>query len=75
MLHVRQVSPNDAGFYTCRMTFNLSGIIGVVAETIECGITGEKQTETVAVIHRALRLLTQLTWVKPQLIALLTDII
>lgn len=42
MLHVHQVSPNDAGFYTCRMTFNLSGNIGVVAETIECGITEKR---------------------------------
>ncbi|XP_058247630.1 interleukin-1 receptor type 1 isoform X1 [Hemibagrus wyckioides] len=38
MLHARQVSLDDAGFYTCRMTFNLTGVIGVVAETIECEI-------------------------------------
>ncbi|MCI4378049.1 hypothetical protein PGIGA_G00211320 [Pangasianodon gigas] len=39
MLHVHKVSPNDAGFYTCRMTFNLTGVISVVSETIECDIT------------------------------------
>ncbi|TSM60586.1 Interleukin-1 receptor-like 2 [Bagarius yarrelli] len=43
-LHAR-VSPNDAGFYTCRMTFNLSGVLSEVTETIECGITGEKRGE------------------------------
>ncbi|XP_060731792.1 interleukin-1 receptor-like 2 isoform X1 [Tachysurus vachellii] len=39
MLHVRKVSLDDAGFYTCRMTFNLTGVISVVTETIECEIT------------------------------------
>ncbi|KAK3543329.1 hypothetical protein QTP70_018071 [Hemibagrus guttatus] len=39
MLHIRQISYDDAGFYTCRMTFNLTGVISVVSETIECEIT------------------------------------
>ncbi|KAI5627555.1 interleukin-1 receptor type 1-like, partial [Silurus asotus] len=41
MLNVFKVSPNDAGFYTCKMTFNLSGVSSVVTKTIECEITGE----------------------------------
>ncbi|XP_066542144.1 interleukin-1 receptor type 1 [Hoplias malabaricus] len=39
LLYIHEVSPKDAGFYTCRMTFVLGGIISEVAETIKCIIT------------------------------------
>ncbi|XP_046701564.1 interleukin-1 receptor type 1 [Silurus meridionalis] len=38
MLNVFKVSPNDAGFYTCKMIFNVSGVSSVATETIECDI-------------------------------------
>ncbi|XP_026862636.2 interleukin-1 receptor type 1 isoform X1 [Electrophorus electricus] len=41
VLLVRNVSRDDAGFYTCRMTFVLAGVISEVAETIECEINGD----------------------------------
>ncbi|XP_076854533.1 interleukin-1 receptor type 1 [Brachyhypopomus gauderio] len=41
VLLVRNVSHDDAGFYTCRMTFELAGIKSEVAETIECEIIGQ----------------------------------
>ncbi|KAG7467264.1 hypothetical protein MATL_G00151490 [Megalops atlanticus] len=37
-LLVREVSPSDKGYYTCRMIFNLTGTIGYTAETIDCQI-------------------------------------
>ncbi|XP_030643513.1 interleukin-1 receptor type 1 [Chanos chanos] len=37
-LLLRDVSPEDAGFYTCRMTFQLGEITSEMAETIECKI-------------------------------------
>ncbi|XP_060785096.1 interleukin-1 receptor type 1-like isoform X2 [Neoarius graeffei] len=37
-LHIHSISPNDTGIYTCRMTFNLTGVISVVAESIECEV-------------------------------------
>ncbi|KAI4898517.1 hypothetical protein NFI96_016182 [Prochilodus magdalenae] len=40
VLLVRNVSPKDIGFYTCRMTFVLGGLSSEVAETIECVVTG-----------------------------------
>lgn len=65
MLHVLHVSPSDAGFYTCRMTFNLTGVISEVAETIVCEVIGEKQTKTVSDIHKELQLVTQLNlWLR-----------
>ncbi|XP_072542569.1 interleukin-1 receptor type 1 [Salminus brasiliensis] len=39
LLLIRDVSHNEAGLYTCRMTFVLGGVISEVAETIECVIS------------------------------------
>ncbi|XP_053352583.1 interleukin-1 receptor type 1 isoform X1 [Clarias gariepinus] len=38
VLRFHRATPKDAGFYTCRMTFNLTGVTSVVTETIECEI-------------------------------------
>ncbi|XP_061090316.1 interleukin-1 receptor type 1-like isoform X1 [Conger conger] len=34
-LQVNNVSPSDAGFYTCHLNFNLSGTMGHIARTID----------------------------------------
>lgn len=39
ILLVRDVSHADAGLYTCRMTFDLDGVVSEAAETIECMIS------------------------------------
>ncbi|KAF5903276.1 interleukin-1 receptor type 1-like isoform X2 [Clarias magur] len=38
VLGIHRATPKDAGFYTCRMTFNLTGVTSVATETIECEI-------------------------------------
>ncbi|XP_050975780.1 interleukin-1 receptor type 1 [Labeo rohita] len=40
-LFIRKVHFNDAGFYTCKMTFRLRGIVLEMSETIECEVQGE----------------------------------
>uniref|UniRef100_A0A8C1MJ24 Zmp:0000000936 n=1 Tax=Cyprinus carpio TaxID=7962 RepID=A0A8C1MJ24_CYPCA len=41
ILHIRKVNFNDAGFYTCKMTFHLAGVVREMAETIECEVKDE----------------------------------
>ncbi|XP_016386665.1 interleukin-1 receptor type 1-like [Sinocyclocheilus rhinocerous] len=41
MLNIRKVHLDDAGFYTCKMTFRLAGVILEMAETIECEVNDE----------------------------------
>uniref|UniRef100_A0A8C9R093 Uncharacterized protein n=1 Tax=Scleropages formosus TaxID=113540 RepID=A0A8C9R093_SCLFO len=41
LLLIQHVSSNDMGYYTCRMTFNLTGTTAHVSETISCEIIGE----------------------------------
>lgn len=41
MLYIRKVHHDDAGFYTCKLTFRLAGVIREIAETIECDVKGE----------------------------------
>ncbi|XP_026126900.1 interleukin-1 receptor type 1-like isoform X1 [Carassius auratus] len=41
MLNIRKVHLDDAGFYTCKMTFRLAGVIHEMAETIECEVKDE----------------------------------
>ncbi|XP_029113858.1 interleukin-1 receptor type 1 isoform X2 [Scleropages formosus] len=38
LLLIQHVSSNDMGYYTCRMTFNLTGTTAHVSETISCEI-------------------------------------
>ncbi|XP_028852945.1 interleukin-1 receptor-like 2 isoform X2 [Denticeps clupeoides] len=40
-LHVKDISPDEAGNYTCVMTFDIAGVRGRVSETIECEIIVE----------------------------------
>ncbi|KAJ8253490.1 hypothetical protein GJAV_G00213720 [Gymnothorax javanicus] len=40
-LLLRHVTVSDAGHYTCRITFNLTGSIGHAAETIDCDVKDE----------------------------------
>jgi len=32
---------DDAGLYTCKMTFSLGGVVGEMAESVECEVHGE----------------------------------
>ncbi len=41
MLLIRKVRLDDAGFYTCKLTFRLAGVIREMDETIECEVNGE----------------------------------
>lgn len=41
ILNIRKVHLDDAGFYTCKMTFSLDGVVGEMAESIECLVHGE----------------------------------
>ncbi|KAG7254599.1 hypothetical protein CRUP_000328 [Coryphaenoides rupestris] len=41
MLKVKHVSPDDAGSYTCTLTFDLAGVTGSVSETINAEVEGE----------------------------------
>uniref|UniRef100_A0A672MQ27 Interleukin-1 receptor type 1-like n=1 Tax=Sinocyclocheilus grahami TaxID=75366 RepID=A0A672MQ27_SINGR len=41
MLNIRKVHLDDAGFYTCKMTFRVAGVVREMAETIECEVKGE----------------------------------
>ncbi|XP_042571933.1 interleukin-1 receptor type 1-like [Cyprinus carpio] len=41
MLYIRKVHHDDAGFYTCKLTFRLAGVIREIAETIECDVKDE----------------------------------
>ncbi|XP_048050863.1 interleukin-1 receptor type 2-like isoform X1 [Megalobrama amblycephala] len=41
MLNIRKVHLDDAGFYTCKMTFSLDGVVGEMAESIECLVHDE----------------------------------
>ncbi|XP_059356653.1 interleukin-1 receptor type 1-like isoform X3 [Carassius carassius] len=41
MLNIRKVHLDDAGFYTCKMTFRVAGVIHQMAETIECEVKDE----------------------------------
>lgn len=41
ILNIRKVHPDDAGFYTCKMTFSLDGVVGEMSESIECLVHGE----------------------------------
>ncbi|KAK2904665.1 hypothetical protein Q8A67_006464 [Cirrhinus molitorella] len=36
ILHIRNIHLDDAGFYTCKLTFRLGGVIREMGETIEC---------------------------------------
>lgn len=38
MLLIRKVRLDDAGFYTCKLTFRLAGVIREMDETIECEV-------------------------------------
>lgn len=38
MLFIRKVHLDDAGFYTCKMTFSLGGVVGEMAESVECEV-------------------------------------
>ncbi|XP_058642888.1 interleukin-1 receptor type 1 [Onychostoma macrolepis] len=42
MLNIIKVNHDDAGFYTCKMTFRLAGVIREMAETIECEVKEEQ---------------------------------
>ncbi|XP_067300829.1 interleukin-1 receptor type 1 [Pseudorasbora parva] len=41
ILNIRNVQLDDAGFYTCKMTFSLSGVAGEMAESIDCEVHDE----------------------------------
>ncbi|XP_067266807.1 interleukin-1 receptor type 2-like [Chanodichthys erythropterus] len=41
ILNIRKVHLDDAGFYTCKMTFSLDGVVGEMAESIECLVHDE----------------------------------
>ncbi|XP_016376358.1 interleukin-1 receptor type 1-like isoform X1 [Sinocyclocheilus rhinocerous] len=41
MLNIRKVHLDDAGFYTCKMTFRVAGVAREMAETIECEVNDE----------------------------------
>ncbi|XP_026073176.1 interleukin-1 receptor type 1-like isoform X1 [Carassius auratus] len=41
MLNIRNVDHEDAGFYTCKMTFRLAGVVREMAETINCEVNDE----------------------------------
>lgn len=41
MLLIRKASFEDAGFYTCKMTFSLDDVVGEMSETLECEVDGE----------------------------------
>ncbi|XP_051761723.1 interleukin-1 receptor type 1 isoform X9 [Ctenopharyngodon idella] len=41
ILNIRNVHLDDAGFYTCKMTFSLDGVVGEMAESIECLVHDE----------------------------------
>jgi hypothetical protein len=37
---VEKVTPDDAGSYTCTLTFDLAGVAGSVSETINAEVIG-----------------------------------
>ncbi|XP_056096872.1 interleukin-1 receptor type 1 [Rhinichthys klamathensis goyatoka] len=41
MLNIRKVHLDDAGLYTCKMTFSLGGVVGQMAESVECEVHDE----------------------------------
>lgn len=41
ILRIRKVLPEDAGFYVCKFNFSVAGIIGEMAENIECVVQGD----------------------------------
>lgn len=42
MLYIRKVHLDDAGWYTCKLTFSLGGVVGEMAESVECDVNGER---------------------------------
>uniref|UniRef100_A0A8C2K063 Zmp:0000000936 n=1 Tax=Cyprinus carpio TaxID=7962 RepID=A0A8C2K063_CYPCA len=51
ILHIRKVNFNDAGFYTCKITFRLAGVVREMAETIECEQTELVRKDCVVVVR------------------------
>lgn len=41
MLLIRNARFEDAGFYTCKMTFSLDDVVSKMSETVECEVEGE----------------------------------
>ncbi|XP_043086520.1 interleukin-1 receptor type 1 [Puntigrus tetrazona] len=41
MLNILQINPDDAGAYTCTMSFLLAGVVREMAETIECEVVDD----------------------------------
>ncbi|XP_077096639.1 interleukin-1 receptor type 1-like [Siphateles boraxobius] len=41
ILNIRKVHLDDAGLYTCKMTFSLGGVVGEMAESVECEVHDE----------------------------------
>lgn len=41
ILNIRNVHLDDAGLYTCKMTFSLGGVAGEMAESIDCAVHDE----------------------------------
>lgn len=44
-LHIKSVTSEDSGLYTCTLTFTLNGVAGSVSETIEAWVTGTNPRE------------------------------
>ncbi|XDV29842.1 hypothetical protein PO909_032876 [Leuciscus waleckii] len=40
LLNIRKVHLDDAGLYTCKLTFSLGGVVGEMAESVECEVNG-----------------------------------
>ncbi|XP_039527389.1 interleukin-1 receptor type 1 isoform X3 [Pimephales promelas] len=41
LLRIHKVHLDDAGLYTCKMTFSLGGVVGEMAESVECEVHDE----------------------------------
>uniref|UniRef100_A0A672ML56 Interleukin-1 receptor type 1-like n=1 Tax=Sinocyclocheilus grahami TaxID=75366 RepID=A0A672ML56_SINGR len=52
MLNIRKVHLDDAGFYTCKMTFRVAGVVREMAETIECEVKGSSFRKDCVVVVR-----------------------
>ncbi|KAK7154682.1 hypothetical protein R3I94_007877 [Phoxinus phoxinus] len=44
-LNIRKVHLDDAGLYTCKMTFSLGGVVGEMAESVECEVRADEYLE------------------------------